>query len=144
MWFFFVGCCGLGVWWGGRRGKRDLLVSIVCTMTWGCYEWIIISCLCTYVKWVITLKNSNPLDIYLTGVCHTRASIRQSSTKHFVLSEEVYVAVLFICDLSLNRPLKCNLLASLLTLLSRDLYNQTSYSVQRLNWRCPRELLIRI
>jgi hypothetical protein len=54
-----------------------------------------------------------------------------------LLSSEAYLALLFICDLSLNRLLKCNLLASLLTLLSRDRYNQTSYFVQRMNWRCP-------
>ena len=36
----------LGVGWG----ERDLVVSTVGTVTWGCYEWIIISCLCTYVK----------------------------------------------------------------------------------------------
>jgi len=43
-----VGCSFrvLGVGWG----ERDLIVSIVGTMTWGCYKWIIISCLCTYVK----------------------------------------------------------------------------------------------
>ena len=47
----FVGCFwgywGLG---GGGEGERDLVVSIVRTMTWGCYKWIIISCLCTHVK----------------------------------------------------------------------------------------------
>ena len=37
---------GIGVWWG----ERDLVVSIVGTMTWGCYKLIILSCLCTYVQ----------------------------------------------------------------------------------------------
>ena len=43
--------CGvrLGYWLLGG-GERDLVVSIVGTITHGCYEWIIISCLCTYVK----------------------------------------------------------------------------------------------
>jgi len=55
---------GVGDWVRGRkrrrkRGERDL-VSIVGTMTWGCYKWIIISCLCTHVKWVTILM----LDIY--------------------------------------------------------------------------------
>jgi len=36
----------LGVGWG----ERDLVVSTVVTVTWGSYEWIIISRLCTYVK----------------------------------------------------------------------------------------------
>ena len=36
----------LGLGWG----ERDLVVSIVGTVTWGCYKWIIITCLCTYVK----------------------------------------------------------------------------------------------
>jgi len=31
-------------------GERDLVVSVVGTVTWGCYGWIIIGCLCTYVK----------------------------------------------------------------------------------------------
>jgi len=41
-----VGCSFrvLGVGWE----ERDLVVSIVGTMTQGCYKWIIISCLCTY------------------------------------------------------------------------------------------------
>jgi len=44
-----VGCSFrvLGV---GGGGGRDLVVSIVGTVTWGCYESIIISCLCAYVK----------------------------------------------------------------------------------------------
>jgi len=37
---------GIGGWVRGR----DLVVSIVGTVTWGCYDWIIVSCLCTYVK----------------------------------------------------------------------------------------------
>ena len=43
-----AGCCFrvLGVGWG----KRDLIVSIVGTVTWGCYKWIIISCLCACVQ----------------------------------------------------------------------------------------------
>ena len=36
----------LGVGWG----ERDLVVSIVRAMNWGCYERIIVSFLCTYVK----------------------------------------------------------------------------------------------
>jgi len=49
MWgVYFYGIGGLdGV---KRGGERDLVVSIVGTVTSGCYEWIIISCLCTYVK----------------------------------------------------------------------------------------------
>ena len=41
--------CSFGVLEVGW-GERDLVVSIVGTMTWGCYKWIIISCLCTYVN----------------------------------------------------------------------------------------------
>ena len=37
-------------YWGLGGGERDLVVSIVGTMTWGCYEWIIIICVCAYVK----------------------------------------------------------------------------------------------
>jgi len=43
-----VGCLG------GWRG-RDLFVSIVGTVTSGCYKWIFSSCLCTHVKWVTIL-----------------------------------------------------------------------------------------
>ena len=47
MWgvFFWV----LGVGWG-RGGGEISFVSIVGTMTWGYYKWIIISFLCTRVK----------------------------------------------------------------------------------------------
>ena len=41
---FFVGIGG----WEGE--ERDLVVTIVGTLTWGCYKWIIISCLCTYAR----------------------------------------------------------------------------------------------
>ena len=47
--------CGgrLGGWGGGWEG--DLVVSIVGTVTPGCYKWIFSSCLCIYVKWATIL-----------------------------------------------------------------------------------------
>jgi len=44
--------CGVffGYWGLGEGRGRDLVVSIVGTMTWGYYKWIIISFPCTRVK----------------------------------------------------------------------------------------------
>jgi len=47
MWGVFV--LGIGGWVGGGDGGRDLVVPTVGTMTWGYYEWIISSFLCTRV-----------------------------------------------------------------------------------------------
>ena len=47
-------------YWGVGWGEQDLVVSVVGTMTWGCYEWIIISCLCTYVK-VVYYSNAKDM-----------------------------------------------------------------------------------
>ena len=45
-----MGCfSGIGGWVGGGEGEISF-VSIVGTMTWDYYKWIIISFLCTRVK----------------------------------------------------------------------------------------------
>ena len=61
----YIRCVGcpfrvLGVGWV----ELDLVVSIVGTMTWGCYEWIIISCLCTYVQVGYYSNAKNMLQLY--------------------------------------------------------------------------------
>ena len=53
-------------YWELGGGERDLVVSVVGTMTWGCYKWIIISCLCTYVQ-VGCYSNAKDILCFLLG-----------------------------------------------------------------------------
>jgi len=62
---------GIGGWVGE---ERDLVVSIVGTVTWGCYEWIIVSCLYTYVK----------VGYYFFWGCHSRC-VGSITKNYFVL-----------------------------------------------------------
>ena len=54
--------------WGieGWVGGQDLIVSIVGTMTQGCYKWINISCLCTYLMLRICYNQYTSTWFYFT------------------------------------------------------------------------------